>query len=276
MLIKLPGNQISFDLYLSKLFDMPELPDLAVMAKHLSAKLINHTVEGLTLHVNRKANATEQELISALTHHKVKAIYREGKELRFEIGDNFLGLHLMLHGEIKLAAKGEEVKFPVLQLDFPTYSLFLTDWQKSATPTLNPELSDVPDALDFKPDWFRNILSKKKTDIKTILLDQKIIRGIGNTYADEILYHAGISPLSKAHAIPNQAVEKLIHSIHQVLTEEIQNISHKDPERITGENKEFLKIHLPKTKETVKGEEILIENKGSRKTYYTKRQILYK
>lgn len=255
---------------------MPELPDLAVMAKHLSAKLVNHTVEGITLHVDRKANATEGELNDALAHHKVKSIYREGKELRLEVGDSLLGLHLMLHGEIRLVGKGEEVKFPVLQLDFPTQSLFLTDWQKSATPTLNPEPSEVPDALDFDSNYLKGVLAKKKSDAKTVLLDQKIIRGIGNTYADEIFYHAGISPLSIANAIPAKEVDKLIHSIQTVLTNEIENISTKDPERITGENKDFLKIHLPKTKSTPKGEEILIDKKGSRKTYYTANQTLYK
>lgn len=176
---------------------MPELPDLAVMAKHLSGKLVNHTIEGVILHVDRKANSTNDQLNDVLSHHKVKSIYREGKELRLAIGDSLLGFHLMLHGEIRLVGRGEEVKFPILQIDFPTQSLFLTDWQKSATPTLNAEASDVPDALDFEPGYLKGVfLAKKKTDIKTVLLDQKIIRGIGNTYADEIFYHAGIFPLS--------------------------------------------------------------------------------
>jgi len=166
------------------------------MAKHLSRKLVNHTIEGVILHVDRKANATNDQLNDVLAHHKVKSIYKEGKELRFQIGNALLGFHLMLHGEIRLVGKGEEVKFPILQIDFPTQSLFLTDRQKSATPTLNPEASDVHDALDFEPGYLKGVLAKKKTDIKTVLRDQKIIRGIGNTYADEIFYHAGISPLS--------------------------------------------------------------------------------
>ncbi|WP_231464723.1 DNA-formamidopyrimidine glycosylase family protein [Pedobacter sp. Leaf132] len=255
---------------------MPELPDLAVMAKHLSKQLTNHTVQEVTLHVDRKANATQEQLNNALGNHKVKSIYREGKELHLEIGSSILGFHLMLHGEIRLVGKGEEVKFPILQIDFPTQSLFLTDWQKSATPTLNPEPSEVPDALDFEPSYLKGVLAKKKGDVKSVFLDQKVIRGIGNTYADEIFYHAGISPLSIASAIPADVVGKLVNSIHQVLTNEIENISTKDPERITGENKEFLKIHLPKTKSTAKGEEILIDKKGSRKTYYTSSQIVYK
>ncbi|WP_316739240.1 DNA-formamidopyrimidine glycosylase family protein [Pedobacter aquatilis] len=255
---------------------MPELPDIAVMAKHLSHKLVNHTVQEVTLHVDRKANATSKELNDTLSNHKVKSIYREGKELHLEIGDSILGLHLMLHGEIRLVAKGEEVKFPIIQLDFPTYTLYLTDWQKAATPKLNPEKSNVVDALDVEADWFKTVLAKKKTDIKTVLLNQKIIRGIGNTYADEIFYHSGISPLSIANAIPAAAVERLVRSIHQVLISEIENISTKDPDRITGENKNFLKIHLPKTKKTAKGEEILVDKKGARKSYYTSGQTLYK
>jgi len=255
---------------------MPELPDLAVMAKNLEKRLINHTIKGLTLYVDRKNNVPESEMQDALVGHKVKSIRRVGKEMHLNIGDNVLGLHLMLHGELQLVDAGQEIKFPILMLDFANETLYLTDWQKSATPTLNPEPSTVTDALDVEADWFEAILAKKKTDIKSVLLDQKVIRGIGNTYADEILYEAGISPLSTANAIPQKEVKMLVKSIHSVLLEEIENISKEDPDRITGENKKFLKIHLPKTKETYKGEEILVDKKGSRKTYYVASQTLYK
>ncbi|RYF11474.1 MAG: formamidopyrimidine-DNA glycosylase, partial [Flavobacteriales bacterium] len=143
---------------------MPELPDLAVIAKHLSKQIVNHTVQEVRLHIDRKANATPHELNNALANHKVKSIYREGKELHLEIGDSVLGFHLMLHGEIRLASKGEEVKFPIIQLDFPTQTLYLTDWQKAATPTLNPEQSDVVDALQIEAGWFKAMLGRKKTN----------------------------------------------------------------------------------------------------------------
>jgi len=108
------------------------------------------------------------------------------------------------------------------------------------------------------------------------LLDQKIVRGIGNSYSDEILYDAGISPLSAANAIPARQVEALAKSIHKVLTEEIKNLTNASDDLIIGENRDFLKIHLPKTKTTKKGEDILIHQKGSRKTYYVESQRLYK
>ena len=269
------GNWFALTLHPNSIL-MPELPDLAVMAKNLEKRLINHTIKGLTLHVDRKNNVPESEMQATLVGHKVKSIKRVGKELHLNIGDNVLGLHLMLHGELKLVDAGEEVKFPILTLDFQNETLYLTDWQKSATPTLNPEPSTVTDALDVEAGWFESILAKKKTDIKSVLLDQKVIRGIGNTYADEILYEAGISPLSIANSIPAKEVKVLVKSIHSVLLDEIENISKEDPDRITGENKDFLKIHLPKTKETIKGEEIIVDKKGSRKTYYVASQTLYK
>lgn len=255
---------------------MPELPDLAVMAAHLNKKLAHHKLTGLKLHVDRKSKSTEHELKESLVGHSLKSVFREGKELRFEFaGGNVLGIHLMLHGEIRLEKKGEEVKFPILQLDFKDAILYLTDWQKQATPTLNPQNSNVPDALEIDAKWLKEVLAKKKTDVKTALLDQKIIRGIGNSYSDEILYDAGISPLSTANAIPEKQVEALSRSIHQVLTQEIKNLTDASEDLIIGENRDFLKVHLPKTKTTKKGEEILVAQKGSRKTYYVESQKLY-
>ncbi|RZK25352.1 MAG: formamidopyrimidine-DNA glycosylase [Flavobacterium sp.] len=256
---------------------MPELPDLAVMASHLDKKLAHHKLNDIKLHVDRKSNATQDELTNAFVGHQLKSVFREGKELRFEFaGGNILGIHLMLHGEIRLKKQGGEIKFPILELSFTSDTLFLTDWQKQATPTLNPEKSDVPDALEIDAKWLKGTLARKKTDVKTVLLDQKIIRGIGNSYSDEILYDAGISPMSTANAIPEKQVEVLAKSIRQVLTQEIQNLMKASDDLIIGENRDFLKVHLPKTKLTTKGEEILISQKGSRKTYYVHGQQLYK
>lgn len=250
---------------------MPELPDLAVMAKHLNEKLKGKTVKSLELHVSKKTVASEEQLHEALVNHKVKSVFREGKELRFEIGKNMLGMHLMLHGELKWVT--EAPRFPIFHLNFGKESLYLTDFQNQARPILNPEPSNVPDALEISKTVFTSLLAKRSGNIKDVLLDQKSIRGIGNTYADEILYDAKISPHSIANKVPADVLYK---SMVSVLTNEIENISKADPDRVTGENKDFLKIHLPKRKETAKGEEILIDKRGSRKSYYVASQKEYK
>ena len=251
---------------------MPELPDLAVMAKNLTKKLEGKTVKTLELHVAKKTVATEEELFGALIAHKVTSVTREGKELRIAIGDNMLGLHLMLHGELKLI-EGDAPKFPIFHLNFGKESLYLTDFQNQARPILNPEPSNVPDALGITKKEFSELLTKKKSDIKTVLLDQKSIRGIGNAYADEILYDSGISPHSVANKVP---ADKLFKSMVNVLNDAIKNISKADPDRLTGENRDFMKVHLPKTEKTERGETIIVDKKGSRKSYYVESQKEYK
>lgn len=251
---------------------MPELPDLAVMAKHLRQRLEGKTVQSLELHVTKKTVATEKELFEALVAHKVRSVTREGKELRIAIGENMLGLHLMLHGELKLV-EGNPPKFPIFHLNFGKDSLYLTDFQNQARPILNPEKSEVPDALAISLEAFSELLGKKKADIKAVLLDQKSIKGIGNGYADEILYDAGISPHSLASKVP---ADQLFKSMVRVLKDAIDTISKADPDRVTGENRDFMKVHLPKTKETANGEVIIVDKIGSRKSYYVQNQKEYK
>ena len=109
---------------------------------------------------------------------------------------------------------------------------------------MNPEPSTISDALEITQEQFYDLLGKKKTDIKTVLLDQKNVRGIGNAYADEILYDAGIAPQSIASKVP---AKQLFTSMVNVLEKAIVQISKADPERLTSENRDFMKVHLPKT-----------------------------
>jgi formamidopyrimidine-DNA glycosylase len=181
----------------------------------------------------------------------------------------------MLRGE--LVALGEKPpKFPVLVFHFKGGKGFaVTDMQKQATPTLNPPVNEVPDALELDYPVLKKLLEGKKTKIKTLLMDQKKVRGIGNSYGDEILYHAGISPFSIAGKIPDEYVKKLHKSIHSVLETAIKKIEKENGDELTGELRDFMQVHSAKLKQTPKGEEILSEKIGGRTSYYTKSQELF-
>ncbi|MFD0792930.1 DNA-formamidopyrimidine glycosylase family protein [Mucilaginibacter litoreus] len=257
---------------------MPELPDLEVFSHNLNKKLSGKTVHQVTVHTS-KANVSEKELQQTLHGQKLSAVYREGKELHFEFSKrDVLAMHLMLHGKLYYFEKKNEQKYPVIELLFnDDTGLVLTDFQKAATPTLNPEKKDAPDALSAEADkdYLKGVLAKKRTNIKTILLDQKIIRGIGNAYVDEILWQARISPFSAGNKIPADKVKELISSIHSVLKDAQKNIIKHNPDIIAGEVRDFMLIHNPKNKTSPEGAKIQVEN-GSRKTYYTDEQELYK
>lgn len=106
-------------------------------------------------------------------------------------------------------------------------------------------------------------------------MDQKVIRGIGNAYADEILYDARLSPFSASNKIPADKVKELAKSIRSVLEDAEKQIIKTNPDIISGEVRDFLQVHLPKKKETPAGEAIQQKEVGGRKTYYTERQELF-
>jgi formamidopyrimidine-DNA glycosylase len=258
---------------------MPELPDLEVFAGNLNKRFKGKTLKSVTVKKLKNLNVDLKTLEKAIKGQSLSRIYRKGKtlELAFE-NHSLLELHLMLNGEIKLIKAEEDAKYSVVQLMFADEEGFaFTDFQGIAKATLNPEEPASPDALseELNSDYLKQILSKKRSAIKQVLLDQKIIRGIGNAYADEILYDARISPFSISKAIPDEAVKKLAASIKSVLLDAVKQINKSQPDLISGEVRDFLKIHHTKKDNSPSGAEIKIDKKGSRKTYYTDEQELY-
>jgi formamidopyrimidine-DNA glycosylase len=259
---------------------MPELPDLQVFSRNLNKMLAGKTLKKVNIPVATKLNVSVKELKNSLEKQKLEKVYREGKELHFKFSnENVLGLHLMLRGQLYIFKKTNEHKFTIIELLFDDDTgLALGDYQKAATPTLNPVGRAAPDALSKAVDFdlLKKLLQSKRINIKTFLLDQHFIRGIGNAYADEILWDAGISPFSVCNKIPDTAIKKLNSSIKSVLHDAEKQILKKHPEIISGEVRDFLKIHNSRKTKSPTGGAIEHEMINSRKTYYTKEQELFK
>ncbi|SEP08537.1 DNA-formamidopyrimidine glycosylase family protein [Mucilaginibacter sp. OK283] len=255
---------------------MPELPDLQAFSHNLDKKLSGKTVKNVVIVNAKKLNVTHKQLKDTLEGQKLDKVYREGKELYLKFGKgDILALHLMLHGKLFLFDGKNENKYPIIELHFTDGTgLVLTDFQGIANPTLNPEEKESPDAMAINADFLKTRLVKTKTNIKTVLLDQKIIRGIGNAYADEILWHAGISPFSVSNKIPEARLNDLTDSIHRVLKDAEKAILKSNPDIINGEVRDFMLIHNSKKTHSPKGAEIKVKE-GSRKTYYTDEQELF-
>jgi formamidopyrimidine-DNA glycosylase len=107
------------------------------------------------------------------------------------------------------------------------------------------------------------------------LLDQHNIRGIGNAYADEILWDAKISPFAVSNKIPEAAIKRLVKSIRSVLKDAEKQILKKDPDIISGEVRDFLPIHNSKKTHSPTGGKIISTTVNSRITYYTEEQELF-
>jgi formamidopyrimidine-DNA glycosylase len=258
---------------------MPELPDLQVFSRNLTKALKGKTLDRIELSVTKSA-VSEKELDQALTGKKLKNVSRVGKQLCFDFGeDTRLFIHLMLHGKLVLQDQGgQPPKYVIARFDFGKNVLCLTDYQKAAHLVLNPEASHAVDALsdDLTPEWLAGKLEKSRAKIKSLLMDQKVIAGIGNAYADEILWEAKINPESIGGKIPPDAVKALSSAIGKVLTDAEKAIVKEHPDIIAGEIRDFLKIHNAKKEKSPGGAKILSATVGGRKTYYTEEQKLYK
>lgn len=260
---------------------MPELPDLTIYAENLGKKLAGKKVDRVQYHKRGKVNATAAELSDALAGAELSAVQRAGKQVAFRFGNgSLLRVHLMLTGGFVLtdAAQIERLQYPVFSIAFSDGSaLAVTDEKGWANVTLNPGAEkDAPDALELTADELQKLCSKKpRTLIKPLLLDQALIGGIGNAYADEILWAARVSPKSPAGKLPPEAVQDLATAIAQVLKDAIAELRQRHPDMVSGEYREFLKVHRPELKTSPGGAKIIKENVQSKSTYYTDEQRLY-
>lgn len=256
---------------------MAELPDLTVFAQILTRKFKGKVLEKIDVTVAKKLNVSGAELKKTLEHKTLVSVKREGKTLQLHFsGEQVLRLHLMLRGELVELEVDGVPRFQIVAFHFEDGSGFaVIDMQKQATPTLNPEPVSVRDALEMEEKYFVELLARKKTLIKVVLMDQKVIRGIGNSYADEILYDAGVSPFSNSNAIPEKSARHLFKSLQKVLKKAIEDIAEANGDTLSGELKDFMAIHKPRLEKTSRGEMIKTEKIGGRTTYYTDKQELF-
>jgi len=258
---------------------MPELPDLQVFSKNLDKTLKGKTLQKISIN-SKRIKTSAVAFNKTLAGRKLKKVYREGKQLRLLFDDDaLLGIHLMLHGKLVLFQKQHTEKNSVATLLFDDDTgLAVTDFQGAAQLTLNPEESEAPDALSSAVNaaFLKKIFGEKHKQVKELLLDQHVIRGIGNAYADEILWQAKLSPFSYTDKIPAANITKLATAIKKVLKDAEKKILKSNPGIIAGEVRDFMLVHNSKKEKSPGGKPILTTSAKSRKTYYTEEQELFK
>ncbi len=258
---------------------MPELPDVEVFSRNLNKIFAGQTITRVKVVNVKKLADSQGKFTKRLKGKKLSRIYRAGKEMRFEMADGtLLGLHLMLTGDIFLFDKKNERPSTIVELHFDSgQGLALTDRMKNANMRLDPVEKAGVDAispqLNFK---YLKAALQRKTSVKKVLTDQDAIRGIGNSYSDEILWLTRISPYAVANAIPDDKIKELVRVIKSTLKKEIKNIEKVQQGAVHGEVKAFLMIHSPKKLKSPTGAKIIVDKKGMMKTYYTKEQKMYK
>jgi len=258
---------------------MPELPDVEVFARNLNKMFQGKKLLKIKIVNGQKLKDKPAALQKALNGKTLEKIYRSGKEMRLQFsGDTLLGLHLMLTGDVFAFEKKNDHHSTIAEFYFEDGTgLALTDRMRNANIKLHPVDKAGVDALSTQLNFkYLKAAFKRKTTIKKILIDQDTIRGIGNSYSDEILWQARISPYSIAEAIPDEKIKILPAIIKKTLKKETEKIYKKYKDKINVEVKEFLQIHTKTKDMSPTGYPIIIDKKGMMKTYYTTEQVLYK
>ncbi len=213
---------------------MPELPEVETLRRDLiTAGLTGMRITDAEIFWERSITGTSvEDFRNAIRGCRVAGLRRRGKYLCVDLDSGMsLVIHLRMTGGLALAGE-DEPRDPhdrvILILD--TGRLVFHDTRKFGRMLLTPEPERIfaalgPEPFDpaLTPEVFYSRLAVRKRATKTLLLDQAFIAGLGNIYADESLFAAGLHPLCPASSLDMPESEKLLASIRKVLSSGIEN-----------------------------------------------------
>jgi formamidopyrimidine-DNA glycosylase len=218
---------------------MPELPEVETIARGLDRRVAGDVIDSIWLGQKPEPlKSAAREIAAALEHSRISAVRRMGKHIVFDLerksvrpaktGPNQAQwiVHLGMTGRLQVC----EPQAEVLKHTHAILKLASGRELRFVDPRRFGRLS-VARAGDFEAggiepleadlDRFLALFRGRKTPIKSALLNQKLLRGVGNIYADESLFRAGLRPRRRASTITREQLAKLLASVKEVLREAI-------------------------------------------------------
>lgn len=241
---------------------MPELPEVETVRAGLEPAIVGRTI--VELRVGEFAGVIGEDDIASvaarLRDHRIEALRRRGKYLICDLDDNTaLLIHLRMTGSLTHVDRGapaQRFEHLAIGLDDGT-DLRFADQRKfgrvlhvgaSEIAALHAKLGPEPLSRTFTVRGFSRQLSRRTGRIKSVLLDQTLIAGLGNIYVDEALYRAGLHPLREANRLSPDEIKRLHRAIRTVLNEGLANrgtsfSSFRDGYGASGNNQHNLNVY---------------------------------
>lgn len=268
-------------------FTMPELPEVRVVVKALNNTILNKKITNLIIYKPKIFKEfSPQYFISILRDKKIEKIDNIGKHIIFFLSEKLVLLsHLRMEGKYRyylnppkeidkhLVARfvfsdNSELHFLDKRL-FGTYMLRNLENYNKIPPIslLGPEPKDIDIEALFKK------IKNSKMPIKTKLLDQSFVAGIGNIYADEALFASQIHPLSKASDLSLEQLKDIIKNANEIMEKSYELggttlFSYESLNKQEGKYQDFLNIHSDTIKKCkVCGQKTLKLKVNQRGTY---------
>ena len=267
---------------------MPELPEVETVKETLKRKVLNKTINDVIVRYRGIIESpSSNEFIDKLKGQTIIDIDRLGKWLIFKLNDYYLLSHLRMEGKYFLKnsdeeyTKHEHVIFKFTDGTDLRYQdtrkfgrMLLVDKDKLYEARPIKELGLEPWDKNLTKDYLREKYHNKRLPIKTVILDQSIITGIGNIYADEILFLSRINPLLKVNLLSDIDLENIIENTKKVLEKAISEggttiRSYTSDLGVTGRFQNELYVHCREHEKClVCGNTIVKIKVGGRGTYY--------
>jgi formamidopyrimidine-DNA glycosylase len=207
---------------------MPELPDITAYITAIEARILGETLEHVRIN-SAFLLRTAQPPVSATEGRKVVALRRIGKRIAIGVeGELWLVLHLMIAGRLHWRPTGAKLggRNNLAAFDFPNGSLTLTEAGSKRRASLHVVSGQAalqamdPGGIDLfasTVDEFRKALTVENRTLKRALTDPRIVDGVGNSYSDEILHAARLSPITLTHKLTTDDWNRLYTSAREIL-----------------------------------------------------------
>lgn len=204
---------------------MPELPEVETVVRSLVPRLHGSRLERVATSASRVFRGRQAELEAALPGRRIAAVRRYGKNILLDLGGRMLRVHLGMTGKLL---------FDVAQATHPRATLWLRggkadllvfdDIRQFGRFELIADCGTLalgPEPLEVSLQEFADALHARRGAVKSVLLNQAFLRGMGNIYTDEALFQAGIHPLTAACCVPDGQTAALHAAMRALLRQAI-------------------------------------------------------
>ena len=262
---------------------MPELPEVQTVLDTLESRIKDREIIDIKVLYEPIVECSKRTFRKKLIGQHFRGFKRRGKYLLFEMDDLTLVSHLRMEGKYFILDKD----YPLSKHDHVIFylddgkQLRYNDVRKFGRMEIIDKqdeyrdfhgLGPEPFSKDFNAGYCRKYLNNKKLPIKQVLLDQSFVAGIGNIYADEILFAIRVDPRTRADRLDDKDIENLIKETRKILKRAIKAggttiRSYTSSLGVTGRFQLSLNVHTMK-KCPICRNDIKKITVGGRGTYY--------
>ncbi|HVW85646.1 MAG TPA: bifunctional DNA-formamidopyrimidine glycosylase/DNA-(apurinic or apyrimidinic site) lyase [Bryobacteraceae bacterium] len=205
---------------------MPELPEVETVVRTLRPAIVGRRILNAEFGQLRVLRGLPADTAQALAGQRVLAVERYGKFIAIRLERGYLVVHLGMTGKLLVGAERTKWTHAIFTLDRGV--LMYDDPRQFGRIEYGVDLPERvaalgPEPLEVSLGEFGRRLKERSSSVKAVLLNQSVVRGVGNIYADEALFRAGIHPKRVAASLRRDRIERLYHAMREVLSEAIES-----------------------------------------------------